>query len=180
MNLIRRSRRDAVEAEVLEKRVMTASRRLERLLRNRFEVQPVGASERIAARTWDVRLLPLLKARAQRLLASDGTPPTAWFTDWVETASALVLTTASLPAEDAVGADSSAVPDPLLRIPLLGLWGLTVATATIGVLSSPVSVGLLATADWKFIGSVVAVVVGAATCVNFAVGWFRRTSGRIG
>lgn len=159
---------------------MAASRRLETLLRNRYESQPVGASEQLAARAWDVRLRPLEEARAQRRLAPDVTPPAVWFAAWVDAATEAIMTALPLPAEGAEGNNVLNTVDPLPRIPLLGLWGLTFGTAAVGTLTSPAAVHVLATADWKLIGSIVAVIVGVATCVNFSLGWFRPSARRPG
>lgn len=177
-NIIRQSRRNGAPAEVVEERVMEATRKLERVLRNRYVLPSAGESDALAAHAWAARLQPVLEARARRLMAQDGTPPASWFDDWVDSAVAALVTPGEGVRHDQVEHSTVTAGDPMPRIPLAGLWGLTAAVAAIGLLTSSAAVGVLFTADWKTVGSVTAVVVGAATCANFAVGWFRRTGAR--
>lgn len=172
--LIRRARRDGTPAEVVEERVMTATRRIERLLRNRYPATSTSASERAAENAWALRLQPLLDFRARRLLAPDSLPPAVWFAEWVDAIAEALQRPTPLPAVD--GATETRPSDPMPRIPVVGLWVITVGIAAVGVLTSPPAVEAFTHADWKVVGSVVAVVVGLATC-NYGIGWYRRSGG---
>lgn len=176
--LLRSARRSGEPAEMVEERVITASRRIERLLRNRFSTTSTSASERAADSAWVLRLQPLLDARTRRILAPDPSPPAVWFAEWVDTI-ATALQHPALPSASAEQTPEAPLPaDPMPRIPVISLWALTAVVAGAGVLTSPLAASAFTHADWKSVGAVVAVVVGIATCVNYGVSWYRRGTGR--